>query len=76
MPPESPIPKDELLLPPAHKSGAGPLVGVIIIVGLLIVGALYFWGAHLNAQQNPENQLPLIPSADSSATVTSTTTTY
>ncbi|OGG56302.1 hypothetical protein A3D71_03620 [Candidatus Kaiserbacteria bacterium RIFCSPHIGHO2_02_FULL_55_20] len=46
--------------PPAPKSSAGPVVGIIIIVMLLVVGALYFWGAHLNAQ-NLEDQLPLIP---------------
>lgn len=38
----------------------GPVVGIIIIVILLVIGALYFWGAHLNAQ-DPEDQLPLIP---------------
>ncbi len=79
MPPQPPsthIPNEneDRLLPPAHKSGAGPLVGVIIIIGLLILGALYFWGAHLNSQKNPENQLPLIPASDSTTTIISTTT--
>jgi len=74
MPPQPFIPKDELLLPPARKSGAGPIIGIVIIIALLILGALYFWGAHINAQKNRENQLPLIPSSDS--TVISTTTAY
>jgi hypothetical protein len=76
MPPQSsiPNPNEDRLLPPAQKSGAGPVVGIVIIIALLILGALYFWGARLNAQQNPENQLPLIPASDSNTTIISTTT--
>ena len=76
MPPQSPIPNEneDRLLPPPHKSGAGPLIGIIIIVILLMLGALYFWGARLNAQSRRENQLPLIPASDSTATIVSTTT--
>ncbi len=55
------------LLPPAQKSSAGPVVGTIIIIVLLILGGLYFWGAHLNAQKNAENNMPYIP-ADTSTT--------
>lgn len=70
MPPSSnPVqfnPTDHLL-PPAQKSSMGPVIGIIIIVILLVVGALYFWGAHLNAQ-NPEDQLPFIP-GDGSTTL-------
>lgn len=47
------------------------MVGIVIIVLLMIVGALYFWGARLN-QQNAEDQLPLIP-ADSPAGESTTT---
>ena len=47
---------------PAKKSGAGPIIGTIIIIILLVIGALYFWGAHLNEQQNPP---PYIPGDDS-----------
>jgi len=46
------------------SGSSGPIVGVIIIVILMIVGGLYFWGQRLN-QQDSEDQLPLIP-ADSS----------
>ena len=62
MSPSNPTPVDprDHLLPPAQKSSVGPIVGIVIIVVLLIVGALYFWGAHLD-DQNPENNLPLIP---------------
>lgn len=55
------------LLPPAHTSSVGPVAGIVIIVLLLIIGAFYFWGAHLNAQ-NPEDVLPLIP-GDGSTTI-------
>ncbi|GEM_PF-2114230 len=61
----APFNQTDHLLPPASKSPVGPIIGVIIIVALLIVGALYFWGAHLNAQNNPENNLPLILGNDS-----------
>ena len=47
------------LLPPGKKSSVGPVVGIIIIIVLLIIGAFYFWGAHLNAQ-NSGNTPPLI----------------
>lgn len=45
---------------PKKKSGAGAMVGVIIIVILMLFGALYFWGAYLNSK-NQSQQLPLIP---------------
>lgn len=42
-----------------QRGGSGPIVGVVIIVLLLIIGALYFWGALLNdAEPQP---LPFIP---------------
>lgn len=45
----------------AQKSGgggAGAIIGVIIIVFMLALGGLYFWGAQLNRQAQP---LPFIP---------------
>lgn len=42
-----------------HKSSAGPLIGTAIVVILLLLGALYFWGAQLNRQKTME-QLPVI----------------
>jgi hypothetical protein len=47
------------LLPPAHKSSTGAIVGIVIIITVLIIGALYFWGAHLNTQST-EDALPFI----------------
>ena len=54
------------LLSPHKRSGVGPVVGIVIIVFVLILGAFYFWGAYLN-NKNSVDQLPLIPS-DSSTT--------
>ncbi|OHA27108.1 MAG: hypothetical protein A3D52_02245 [Candidatus Taylorbacteria bacterium RIFCSPHIGHO2_02_FULL_44_36] len=38
---------------------AGPVIGAVIIILILVVGALYFWGAKLNkeANQTPEDIL-------------------
>ena len=44
----APIIDTDHLLPPARKKPVGSIVGIAIIVFLMIVGALYFWGAHLN----------------------------
>ncbi|OHB18481.1 MAG: hypothetical protein A2854_04340 [Parcubacteria group bacterium RIFCSPHIGHO2_01_FULL_56_18] len=68
MPPSNPPPVDlqEFITPKTQKPSAGPIVGIIIIVLLLVVGALYFWGAYLNSQNTPD-ELPLIPGDDSTA---------
>ena len=42
----------------------GPLVGIVIIVVMLALGALYFWGKRLNEQA----PVPYIPSDRASAT--------
>jgi hypothetical protein len=52
-------------MPQRQKSGMGATVGIVIIVVLMLFGALYFWGAHLNAQKSQPTP-PLIP-ADNSA---------
>jgi hypothetical protein len=70
MPPASPIPNpnEDRLLPPAHTSSAGPIIGIVIIVVLMIFGALYFWGAQLN--QEPQNPPAYIPPDPSDASTT------
>lgn len=62
MPPANKPPFDPVdhLLPPAHKSSVGPIVGTVIILALLVIGGLYFWGASLN-RVNPADNVPLIP---------------
>lgn len=42
----------------AHSGGVGSIIGAIIIIILLAVGAFYFWGARLNEADN--NPPPLI----------------
>ena len=68
MPPQNPPPFDptDHLLTAGKQSSAGPIIGIIIIIALLILGALYFWGAHLNQQQNPP---PYIPADNSTTTL-------
>ena len=67
VPSEAPLSRPEILevrVPEQRKSGVGPTVGIIIILVLLIVGGLYFWGAHLNRQAE---QLPFIPEQNSTS---------
>jgi len=42
-----PVPNTLSEDPAPQKGGIGPLVGIIIIVAVLIIGGLYFWGAKL-----------------------------
>ncbi len=42
-----------------QHTGSGPVIGIIIIVFMLALGGLYFWGAELNRTQST----PLLPSA-------------
>ncbi len=32
---------------PPSDSGAGPIIGAIIVVAVLVLGGLYYWGAYL-----------------------------
>jgi hypothetical protein len=59
MPPQVTPTENITTMPKPPKSGAGPTVGIVIIIILFIIGGLYFWGARLNQQDN--NPLPLIP---------------
>lgn len=54
--PQQPTPRSTSSLP--EKSSAGPVIGAIIVIVILALGALYFWGAQLN--QKPD-ALPFIP---------------
>ena len=44
---------------PQHRKPVGPIAGAVIIIILLVVGGLYFYGAKLNSQLAPE--APYIP---------------
>jgi uncharacterized protein HemX len=39
-------------------TGVGPIIGVVIIVIVLIIGGLYFWGAQLVEKEAPEESVP------------------
>lgn len=43
-------PNMEPMKEPNSGSSLGPAVGTIIIVAVLIIGGLYYWGAQLNKQ--------------------------
>ncbi|MBI5470632.1 hypothetical protein HY968_04955 [Candidatus Kaiserbacteria bacterium] len=48
-----------IVTPPQQKTPMGPTIGIIIILLLMGVGALYFWGERLNRQnQNPPAYIP------------------
>lgn len=49
------------VMPEANKqhSGMGPLLGIVIILAMILVGAFYFWGRALN--QRDSNPPPYIP---------------
>lgn len=43
-----------------ERKPIGPIAGAIIVIVLLIAGGLYFWGAKLNSQMQPQ-EMPYIP---------------
>lgn len=39
-----------------HMGKTGPIIGILIIIAILVIGALYFWGEKLtNAPADPAN---------------------
>lgn len=53
-----------LEMPVEKKSSVGAVIGTVIVILLLILGALYFWGARLN--EKSDNPPPYILGAESS----------
>ena len=49
--PELPHGPEKLLEPPHKNSSWGAVIGIVIILLVLIVGALYFWGAKLAEEE-------------------------
>jgi hypothetical protein len=66
--PELPHAPEKLLTPPHEKNGSwGALAGSIVIILVLIVGALYFWGAKLAEEESADfipEETPLTESAE------------
>lgn len=54
-PPQNPNPAPA---PEPQKSSIGPTVGIILVIFVLVLGGLYFWGAELAREEadmeNPE----------------------
>ncbi len=51
---QNPIPAP---LQPAPKKSLGPVIGIIVIIILLIVGALYIWGSKMNTQSTSDTSM-------------------
>jgi len=56
-----------------QKGGAGPTIGILIILVVLLLGAFYFWGERLNQQARNSNPPPYIP-ADTNININATST--
>ena len=37
--------------PVQAKRSIGPIIGIVVIIAVLVVGAFYFWGNKLNSSQ-------------------------
>jgi hypothetical protein len=68
--------------PPENKSSIGSILGTIIILAIIILGALYFWGKRIeesraNSQLNggQANVVETLPPIEIHVTATSTATT-
>jgi hypothetical protein len=49
---------------PEPRHAVGPLVGAGIVIALIILGGLYFWGAKLNQMEVGYNEPAYIPGDD------------
>jgi len=55
-PPEAPLPPVQTEMPPVAppaQGGIGPMIGIIIVVLVLVLGGLYFWGVQVTKQDTP-----------------------
>jgi len=46
---------------PKQDGGVGPLIGTIIIIALLVLGGLYYWGSIINEQKDTEAPTENVP---------------
>lgn len=47
-------------VPPKKESGVGPIIGSIIIIILLVLGALYFYGSIVERRQTQGARTPAL----------------
>lgn len=63
-------PPAEKLLPSPNGNSWGALIGIIIVIIVLIVGVLYFWGAQLEKQEMREGAEAAISGAETQSAQT------
>ena len=51
------------------KGGMGPLIGSIIIIIVLVIGAVYFWGDKLNKQEIKDDAPAALSASDDATTL-------
>ncbi len=64
--------RNKLLTAPEQKYG--PMVGTIIVLVLLLIGALYFGIDRLQKERKARNQISYIPNGTTTVTVIKTAT--
>ena len=42
---------------PTNKSGIGSIIATIIIIAIIILGGLYFWGKRVEESQSAQNMI-------------------
>ena len=67
---------NKLLMAPQPTNG--PVVGILMVVSVMLIGALYLGVDQLQRHREARNQIPYIPSSTTTVTIikTSTTTYY
>lgn len=50
-----------------RESRVGPIAGIIIVIAVLIIGGLYFWGAKLNEKTTEPNEVAEAPDTQAAA---------
>lgn len=49
------------------KGSIGPLIGSIIVIVILVIGAIYFWGDKLNKQEIKDQSPAALSASDDAA---------
>jgi hypothetical protein len=63
---QAPITGQPMQAQPSEKKSLGPILGVIIIIIVLVLGAFYIWGGKLSmSDKNTEAETSLAPVSDS-----------
>lgn len=59
-PPQASVPTGQMQ--PEHHSSMGPVIGAIVVIAILAVGGLYYWGAELRkTEMNLSNEQEYAP---------------